>query len=92
MLIDFAHAQRCAWLQGQFQNAYPELMRLSSYRIAAAVEAPDGTCSVAVDVASGPEVGAKHAETMDEAASPQGVGLRVEIAFRLLCEHARQDS
>ena len=52
----------CTWLQGQFQNAYPELMRLSSYRIAKAVEAPDGTCSVAVDVTSGPEVGAKHVE------------------------------
>lgn len=59
---DSAHAHWGAWLQGQFQNAYPELMRLSSYRIAEVVEAPDGTCSVAVDVASGPEVGAKHAE------------------------------
>ncbi|KAK9836013.1 hypothetical protein WJX81_006331 [Elliptochloris bilobata] len=40
---------------GQFQNAYPELMHLSpgSYHIAEAVEAPDGTCSVAVDVSAG---------------------------------------
>lgn len=39
--------------KGQFQNAYPELMRLGEYRITEVLDAPDGTCTIRVEV---PEV------------------------------------
>ena len=39
--------------KGQFQNAYPELMRLGEYRITEVSDVLDGTCTVRVEV---PEV------------------------------------
>jgi len=36
--------------KGQFQNAYPELMRLGEYRITEVLDARDGTCTIRVEV------------------------------------------